>query len=88
VEGAEIVGREQANRVEDNWLGKLEEKLPDCRVAIEIPFRKNSSDRLGMVFVIPRKKVLLSRKSVCLGIAQFEFRNGTKRNGFLKKNEI
>jgi hypothetical protein len=41
---------------EDNWLGKLKEKLPDCRVAIQIPFRKNSSDRLGTVFVIPPNK--------------------------------
>jgi hypothetical protein len=29
------------------------------RVAIEISFRKNSGNRLGTVFVIPRKKVLI-----------------------------
>jgi hypothetical protein len=82
VEAAEI-----ANKVKINWFGKWEEKLPDCRVAIKIPFRKNSSDRLGTVFVIPQKKVLLSRKSVCLGIAHFEFRTGTEWNGVLRKNE-
>jgi hypothetical protein len=42
VEAPEIAGRKQANIREDNWLGKLEEKLAGCRVAIEISFRKNS----------------------------------------------
>ncbi len=34
-----------------------------------------------MVFVIPRKKVLISRNSVCPGIAHSEVQNGTERNG-------
>ncbi len=35
---------------------------------------------LGMVFVIPRKKVLLSRNSMCLGIAHPQVRNRTEQN--------
>jgi hypothetical protein len=39
-------------------------------------------NRLWTVFVIPRKKVLLSRNSICLGIAHSQARNGTNGRGF------
>ncbi len=41
---------------------------------------KNSADRLGTFTIIPRKTVLLSRNSVCLGIVHSEVRNGTEWN--------
>ncbi len=46
------------------------------RVAIEIPLRKKFR---GRVFVIPRKKVILSRNSACLRTAHSDSR--TARNG-------
>jgi hypothetical protein len=48
------------------------------RVAIEIMFRKIPWNRLGTVLIIPRKKVLLSRNSMCLGIAHSEVQNRTE----------
>jgi hypothetical protein len=50
------------------------------RVAIEIMFRKIPWNRLGTVFVIPQKKVLLSRNSMCLGIAHSDVQNRTEWN--------
>jgi hypothetical protein len=53
-------------------------------VAIETPSQKKiSCSRLRMVFVIPRKKVLLLQNSLCLEIAHSEVQNGT--NGIPQK---
>jgi hypothetical protein len=49
------------------------------RVAIKIPLVKIPRNKLGMAFVIPRKKVLIPRNSVHLGIAYSEVRNGTEQ---------
>ena len=46
---------------------------------------KNPRNKLGMVFVIPRKKVLLSRISVSLGMAHSEVRNGMEWMEFREK---
>ncbi len=45
-------------------------------------------NRLGMISVIPRKKVLIQRYSEFRGRANSEARTGTERNGILRKNEV
>jgi hypothetical protein len=45
-------------------------------------------NRLGMISVIPRKKVLIPRYSEFRGRANSEARNGTERKGILRKNEV
>jgi hypothetical protein len=49
--------------------------LPSKSCPEKIPW-----NRLGTVFVIPRKKVLLSRNSMCLGIAHSDVQNRTEWN--------
>jgi hypothetical protein len=44
--------------------------------------------RLGMISIIPRKKVLIPRHSEFHGRANSEARNGTERNGIPQKNEV
>ncbi len=58
----------------------------DLAVGLPSKFRseKIPRNRLGAVFVVPRKKVLLSRNSVCLGIAHTKVRNGTEWNSVKK----
>jgi hypothetical protein len=49
----------------DNWLGKLKEKLPDCRFANEIPFRK--IPRIGLEqFSLFRGKKCFFRGNPCV----------------------
>jgi hypothetical protein len=62
----------------DLFLNLLLGKRLLNKAANEIPFQRNPRNRLGMVFVIPREKVLLFWNSVCIGIAPSEVRNGTE----------
>jgi hypothetical protein len=48
-------------------------------VAIELSLRKNSAERLGMVFVIPRNKVLILCDSKYFGRVHSVSRNETER---------
>jgi hypothetical protein len=45
-------------------------------------------NRLGMISVIPWKKVLIPKHSEFRGRANSEARNGTERNGIPRKNEV
>ncbi len=54
----------------------------------EFRYEKIPRNRLGMVSVIPRKKVLLPRHSEFRGRANSEARNGTERSGIPRKNEV
>jgi hypothetical protein len=52
----------------------------------EFRSEKIPRNRLGMVSVIPRKKVLIPRHSDFRGRANSEARNGMERNGIPRKN--
>jgi hypothetical protein len=54
----------------------------------EFRSEKIPQNRLGMVSVIPRKKVLIPRPSEFRGRANSEARNGTEWNGIPRKNEV
>ena len=58
------------------------------RIGNGISFLKVPRNRLGTVSVIPRKKVPIPRHSEFRGRANSEARNGTKRNGLPRKNEV
>jgi hypothetical protein len=60
------------------------------RVGLGTEFRseKIPRNRLGMISVIPRKKVLIPKHSEFRGKANSEARNGTERNGIPRKNEV
>jgi hypothetical protein len=45
-------------------------------------------NRLGMICVIPRKKVLIPKHSEFRGRVNSEARNGTEQNEIPQKNEI
>jgi hypothetical protein len=58
-------------------------------LATEYRSEKIPRNRLGMVFVIPRKKVVIPRHSEIYGRVNSEARNGTElheKNGFYKKS--
>jgi hypothetical protein len=54
----------------------------------EFRSEKIPRNRLGMISVIPRKKVLIPRHSEFRGRADSEARNGTERNGIPRKSEV
>jgi hypothetical protein len=54
----------------------------------EFRSEKIPRNRLGMVSVIPRKKVPIPRHSEFRGRANFEARNGTERSGIPRKNGV
>ncbi len=58
-----------------------------CRVENGISFRKIPRNRLGTVFVIPRKKVLIPRHSKVHGRVNSEARNETERK-YAEKNSF
>ena len=65
-------------------------RSPELRIGLGTEFRseKIPRNRLGTVSVIPRKKVPIPRHSEFRGRANSEARNGTKRNGIPRKNEV
>jgi hypothetical protein len=60
----------------------------DWRLGLGTEFRseKIPRNRLGMISVIPRKKVLVPRHSEFRGRGNSEARNRTERNGIPRKN--
>ena len=54
----------------------------------EFRSEKIPRNRLGMVSVIPRKKVLIPRHSEFRGRANSEARNGTERDEILQKKNM
>ncbi len=54
----------------------------------EFRSEKIPRNRLGMISVIPRKKVLIPRHSEFRGRGNSEARNGTERNGIPRKNKV
>ena len=54
----------------------------------EFRSEKIPRNRLGMISVIPRKKLLIPMHSEFRGRANSEARNGTERNGIPRKNEV
>jgi hypothetical protein len=54
----------------------------------EFRSEKIPRNRLGMISVIPLKKVLIPRLSEFRGRANSEARNGTERNGIPLKSEV
>jgi hypothetical protein len=64
------------------------ERGPSIGLGMEFRSEKIPRNILGMISVIPRKKVLIPRYSEFRGRANSEARNGTERNGILRKNEV
>ncbi len=62
------------------WLG--------LGLGTEFRSEKIPRNRLKMISVISRKKVLIPRHSEFRGRANSEARNGTERNGIWRKNEV
>jgi hypothetical protein len=60
------------------WLGLLS----------KFCFEKIQWNRLGILLVIPRKKVLLPQNSVCLGKVLSLIRNETERSRIARKNDV
>jgi hypothetical protein len=60
------------------------------RIGLGTEFRSENilRNRLGMISVIPRKKVLIPKHSAFRGRVNSEARNGTERNEIPRKNEI
>jgi hypothetical protein len=86
MEAAEIAGREQANKVKITGLENWKKSCLIVGLPSKFRFRKKSSDRLGMVFVIPRKKVLLFAEIRVSRNSPFRAsERKTKRNGILRK---
>jgi hypothetical protein len=54
----------------------------------EFRSEKIPRNRLGMISVITRKKVLIPRHSEFRGRENSQARNGTERNGISRKNEV
>ncbi len=61
---------------------------PPLGLGTEFSSEKIPRNRLGMISVIPRKKVLIPRHSEFRGRANSEAPNGTERNGIPRKNEV
>ncbi len=68
----------------DTFFDRRLDRINPCMLYIglgtEFSSEKISRNRLGMVSVIPRKKVLIPGHSEFRGRANFEARNGTERN--------
>ncbi len=60
--------------------------VPYVGLGTEFRSEKIPRNRLGMISVIPRKKVLIPRHSEFRGRANSEAQNGTERNGIPRKN--
>ncbi len=73
----------------DSWMFKgLMKTQVYVGLGTEFRSEKIPRNRLGTVSVIPRKKVPIPRHSEFRGRANSEARNGTKRNGIPRKNEV
>jgi hypothetical protein len=68
--------------------GDAPERHPGLGLGKKFRSEKIPRNRLGMISVIPRKKVLIPRHSEFCGRANSEARNRTERNGIPRKNEV